>query len=228
MLSRRQFLTSLTSLAGLAAAGCASDGSTPELVAQTVTQKPRHKSGYPLTVEQIDQIPYATLGVSVGGAPGAVMVLSTISGTELRWVSADRVIFITDHGRLLRTQGLKRDLLGTHWLDSAGGDPLVQILKGGSLPPPGIYRSIDLAHENEQNVQVESRFEDGGTETIRILGREHATRRIDEIADMPVWRWRTKNRFWIDLEQGRVWRSVQQFCPEIPPLTLETLKPASL
>lgn len=225
MLNRRRFLIGLT---GLAVAGCASEGSTPDLVAQTITQKPRRKSGYPLTAEQIDEIPYATLGVSVGGAPGAVMVLSTITGTELRWVSADRVIFVTDHGRLLRTQGLKRDLLATRWVDASGADPLLEILKGGPLPPPAVYRRIDLAHENEHDVQVESRFEDGGTETIRILGVEHETRRIDEIADMPAWRWRVRNRFWIDPRDGRVWRSVQQFCPEIPPLRLETLKPAAL
>jgi hypothetical protein len=222
MLSRRQVLGGLL-VSGVA--GCASDSnSVYDLFSKTVTSKSSAAGGYPLSAEQIQGIPYATLGVRIGSFAPAVVVLATIDGQELQWVSSDHVSFFTSGGRLVRTRGLDRDLAATRWLGT-GADPLADFAGTGTAPPRGKYREIDLKHADENAVAVESRFEPVGDETLVILGRERATRRIDEVANVPAWRWKTRNSFWVDAQSGRVWRSVQQYCPEMPAITMELLKP---
>lgn len=221
MLSRRQVLGGLL-VSGVA--GCASNSnSVVDLFSKTVSSKTPSPDQYPLSDEQIRAIPYATMGIRIGDFPRAVLVLATVDGPDLQWVSSDHVSFFTRDGVLVRTHGLGRDLAATRWKASDAA-PLAGITRTGTLPAPGAYREIDLKHADETAISVESRFEEGREEAIVILGRERQVRRIDEIAVMPAWRWKTRNSFWIDPQSGRVWRSVQQYCPEMPPIALELLK----
>lgn len=226
MLSRRQLLGGLL-VSGVA--GCASDQSSIfNLFSKTITAKGSSAGGYPLSAAQIHDIPYATLGVRIASNPRAVIVLATAEGRTLQWASADHVTFVTRDGRLLRTHGLQRDLVATRWVSTANEDPMLAFAQTGVLPPRGVYREIDLGHADEHGIAIESHFEAGKDETIVIQGREHATRRIDEIAIMRAWRWETRNSFWVDPQSGQVWRSVQQYCPEMPPIEFEVLKPAAV
>jgi hypothetical protein len=225
MLSRRQVLGGLL-VSGVT--GCASDStSVLDLFSNTVKAKNRSPEEYPLSTEQIQQIPYATLGVRIGRLPRAVTVLATVKDQELQWVSADQASFYTGNGRLLHSHGLERDLGATRWL-TPGGDPLAAFARTGELPAPGTYREIDLKHADEKAIAVESRYELGGDEVVTVLGQEHVTRRIDEVAVMPAWRWKTRNSFWLDPQSGRVWRSLQCYCPEMPPMEMVLLKPPAL
>ena len=226
MLSRRQLLGGLL-VSGVA--GCASDqNSIVNLFSETITSKGLPAGGYPLSAAQIHDIPYATLGVRIAQHPRAVIVLATVEGRTLRWASADHVTFVTRDGRLLQTHGLDRDLAATRRLPAANEDPMLAFAQTGDLPPKGVYREIDLGHADEHGIAVESRFEARKDEIIVIQGREHATRRIDEITTMRAWRWEVRNSFWVDPQTGQVWRSVQQYCPEMPPIEFEVLKPAAV
>lgn len=222
MLSRRQVLGGLL-VSGVA--GCASDSnSVYDLFSRTINSKGASAGEYPLSAEQIGGIPYATMGVRIGSLARAVVVLATAEGQDLQWVSADHVSFFTNGGRLVRTHGLDRDLAATRWL-APGGNPLEDFARTGVVPPRGVYYEIDLKHADEKVVAVESRFELVGEETLLILGRERPARRIDEVATVPAWRWKTRNSFWIDAQGSHVWRSVQQYCPEMPAIEMELLKP---
>jgi len=224
MLSRRKLLGGFLAAGGLA--GCESNSnSTMMLVVKSVASPSVPRGAYPLSEAQIHELPYATLGVQVGEGQKAVMVLANQDGRNLKWVAADGVVFVTNGGRLLSTQGLPRNLLETRWLEEAG-DPLRSVAPPDAVPARGVYREVDLNHE--QAIAVESRFEFRREETITILGRERPTLRVDETAIVRAWRWETRNSFWIDPQSGRVWRSIQQYCPEVPPIKLETLKPASV
>lgn len=226
MLSRRQLLGGLL-VSGVA--GCASDpDSTVNLFSKSISSRGRSADEYPLSAAQIHDIPYATLGVRMANNPRAVIVLATIDGRTLQWASADRVTFVTRGGWILRTHGLERDLNATHWQPTPEEDPLLSFAESGVVPQRAVYRQIDLGHADERGVAVESRFEVGKEETIVIQGRERLTRRIDEIAVVHAWRWEARNTFWFDPQSGLVWRSVQQYCPEMPPIELEVLKPASV
>jgi hypothetical protein len=226
MLSRRQLLGGLLA-SGVA--GCATDsGSTVDLVTKMVTSKGPSAGGYPLSPEQIHDLPYATLGVRREEGERAVMVLVSIDGANLEWVSADGVTMVTSHGWMVQTHGMPRDLVSTRWLSPSAGDPLGDFIKTGVLPARGVYREVDINRSNERSLAVESSFVLRGEETIEILGKKHLTQRIDETAVVQDWRWEARNSFWVDPQTGRVWRSTQQYCPEIAPLTLELLKPAAI
>ena len=226
MLSRRQLLGGL--LASGAAGCAAAPGSTVDLVSKMVTSKSPSGGGYPMSPEQIHELPYATLGVRRAEGERAVMVLVSIDGANLEWVSADGVTVVTNHGWLVQTHGMPRDLVGTRWLSPSAGDPLGDFVKTGVLPARGVYREMDINRSNERSLAVESSFVLRGEETIDILGKTHLTRRIDETAVVQDWRWEARNSFWVDTQTGQVWRSIQQYCPEIAPLTLEVLKPAAI
>ena len=226
MLSRRQLLGGFLA-SGVA--GCATDSNSVfNLFSKTITAKGPPAGGYPLSAAQIHDLPYATLGVRIADNPRAVIVLATAEGRTLQWASADHVTFTTRYGWLVGTQGLKRDLAATRWQPAPDEDPLRAFVQNGTLPPRGVYREIDLHHADERAIAVESHFNLGPDETIVIQGQEHVTRRIDEVAVMRAWRWEARNSFWIDPQSGRVWRSVQQYCPEMPPIELEVLKPAAV
>ena len=175
-----------------------------------------------MTDEQLRALPYATLGVQVGAAAPSVMVLSRKESDLLYWVSADHVIFVTSYGRLVRTQGLKRDLVATDW---KGVDPLAAA-PGQSPDPDGladIQRQLKIGVNHGETVWVSSSFQEVGDETLPSFNGTLTARRIIERVNVADWRWRTENMFWI-ADSGSVVKSRQQFCPEIPPISLELLK----
>jgi Protein of unknown function (DUF2886). len=221
--SRRHLL--LSGLAGLGLAGCSPPRSW-DLLRQNFTAKVPDPDRYPLDAAQIHALPYATLGVQVGDTARAVLVLATISGTRLTWMSADRIRFVTDHGRLEATDGLKRDLVATHWLTA---DPLADPSTLASGQAQG-RRTVELREHGEvsSGIEVRSRFEAAGEQTLKILDRSHDTRHFVEHVDVPSWRWSWRNHFWLAADSGRVLASRQQYCPEVPPIHFQVLKPAAV
>jgi len=212
----------LQAMLGLGVAGC---GVSPtlDLVGKTLSGGTKTDSGYPLTLDQLRALPYATLGARFGGGSPIVMVLATVDGNELRWVSADRVILVTRDGRLTQTVGLPRDLRATQII---APDPLAHILTSGTTDSaPKIWRYVDMSHQDAFGVVVESRYSIIGPETISILGILHATLHVREHVKMPSWRWSANNDFWIDRETAKVRKARQQYCPEVPAIEYEILKP---
>lgn len=219
----------LATLAGFGASAC-SLSPTLELLGSSLdglgdslgfgSSKP-----FPVTAREIDELPYATMGLRFGSGDPAVLVLADSDGEELRWSSADRVIFVTRRGWLVKTVGLPRDIVATQW---HGENPLPRLARGES-PNSGseMMRTIDLRPRDEFGVAIESRFEVLGRETLEVLGRRRETVCLRERATVRKWRWSADNRFWVDPVSGRVWRSSQQFCPDLPPLLFEVLKPAA-
>ena len=57
-----------------------------------------------------DKLPHASIAVRQKGRQRSLLILGRVSGDELHWVSADRGILITRHGRLIRTVGFTDDL----------------------------------------------------------------------------------------------------------------------
>ena len=65
-----------------------------------------------------DKLPYATIAVRQKGRPRSLLILGRVSGDELQWVSADRGMLITRHGRLIRTVGFTDNLSKTDFVNS--------------------------------------------------------------------------------------------------------------
>jgi hypothetical protein len=175
----------------------------------------------PISAASIAAIPYSTLGVSVGSFSPAVMVLAHIDGEELTWVSSDRAVLVTRHGRLIRTKGLKRDLLGTEFI---GPDPLMSDSWPDDEGQSGAKFNMNLNRENESGIGVISSFSEPKPDvTDTLLNGRVQLLRVDEKIVVHQWRWETTNSFWMKTDGGIV-KSRQQFCPEVDPITMEPLK----
>ncbi len=175
----------------------------------------------PLKREQVDALPYATLQARIGKGPRSLLVLAEKDGAELRWLSADKAMLVTRHGRIVKTAGLDNDLSGTSLLqDELLGRPAA--LAGGTLT-----RQIDLQSQFRYGTLVTSTFAVVEQETIEILGRTHATVRLVESGVSPQLDWRFTNTWWVDAETGFVWKSLQAVTPEMPVFELAVLKPAA-
>jgi len=222
--ARRRVLAALGAIAGAGLAGCSN--STYELVKATYESgHPAHRGGdgYPMSAEQIAQLPYATLGVRVHGGAAGVMVLAKYQGDDLVWASVDHVVFTTRGGRLVQTAGMPRDLAGTQ---SLSGDPLLAPPRPWPEGDIEVRRLIDLRDPVLFSVPVNSKLHAVGTEDIRILDNTRHTVHVREEVNVPQWRWTTHNDYWIGIDDGRVWRSDTRYCPEVPAIRLELLKPA--
>ena len=85
--------------------GCASDSLS--LLGATLPRfgAAARGNGYPLSDAQIKAIPYASMGVHIGKSAGVVTILASVDGERLHWASADRIVLITERGRLVKTIG---------------------------------------------------------------------------------------------------------------------------
>ncbi|GAC1621852.1 MAG: hypothetical protein NVS9B10_05120 [Nevskia sp.] len=225
--TRRRLLTSLAG--GFSCLGLSGCGTSPTLdllgSALTGIGDIGKAPSYGLSDAQIEALPYASLGLRIGGSQPAVVILASVDGDELHWASADRVVFVTRHGRLTKTVGLPRDLTATQW---TGQDPLAKFpAMPVSRDDRRVYRFVDLRPNDDFSVPVQSSFDTLGDETLTILGHRHETVLVRERVVVRKWRWSADNLFWVDKTTGRIWKSRQQFCPEVPAMTLEILKPAA-
>lgn len=220
-LARRRLLIAA---GALTLGGCASDSlsllgaSLPKFGASA------RGNGYPLSDEQIKAIPYASMGVRIGNGGGVVTVLASVDGRRLHWASSDRVLLVTERGRLVKTVGLPRDLLTTQLTEF---DPLGQIARGEPGKGTGISRIVDLRPKDDFSVPVQSQCTVQGEETLTLLGQPRRLLRVRERVVVRKWRWSTDNLFWLDPASGQIWKSRQRFCPEVPAITMEVLRPST-
>lgn len=177
----------------------------------------------PISRDQIDRLPYASIYAKAGQGPRSLLVLGRYDQEDLHWISADRGVLVTRNGRLVKTVGFPTDLIETIMVDK---DPIISGQL--DLPPDATYRrTVDIMPGTHFQVQVTSRFEKLGKQVIVILGKEYETLVIRELAEAPVLGWKFENTYWADLHSGFIWRSIQHYAPDLPPIEIEVLKPAS-
>jgi len=220
-LTRRRLLMAAGAL-GLS--GCASDSLSLLGAAMPSFRSTARGNAYPISDAQIKAIPYASMGVQIGSAPPVVTILASVDGRRLSWASADRVVLITERGRLVKTIGLPRDLLTTRFTEF---DPLERVRQGEKVPDRGVTRIVDLRPRDDFGVPVNSQFSAQGEESLTMLGETRTLLRIRERVVVAKWRWSTDNLYWIDPASGQIWRSRQQFCPDVPAITMEVLRPSA-
>ena len=70
---------------------------------------------YPITREQVDGIPYASMRVKIGKGPAGLMILQKKEDQTYSWVSKDAVLLQIKYGRIIRTSGLTNDLIDYYY-----------------------------------------------------------------------------------------------------------------
>ena len=177
----------------------------------------------PVVLEAIENLPYATMRAKLGRSGWVIMVLGRYERDLLHWISSDKITLVTRGGRLVRTAGLPEDLVGTNFV---GDEPLA---RAGERIPEQLApsRTIDLRPQNLFGIPVLTTLIVEGPRPIEISGQHYSTIQIREPASIELFDWEFENLVWVDAQTGFVWKSLQYISPDLPPVEMEILKPAS-
>lgn len=171
-----------------------------------------------VTLAEAAAAPYASLGVRVGNSNQVMLLLAADDGRQRIWSSAARIAVTTRNGRIVRTAGLGHNLAGYQVRQDTLEPGGVRVIRWqGDFPDIGLY-----------SIPITCRDRPAGDETIKILGADIHTRRVDEKCSAGGGLdWSFKNTYWIDPRSGLVWRSIQHVNPKLAALELEILRPPS-
>ena len=175
-----------------------------------------------VTREQAAAISYASMGYSLDGGNQTMLILATDSGGELLWTSAAHVVIVTRDGRIVRTLGLGRDLSGVTAPSGSSITPLTAALQG----PFTSTRLEDFPELGRYGVQLFCRAHTAGRQSIKILGQPIAAIRVDESCRSERPEWTFTDNFWLDSDNGQVWRSRQHVHPQGGVVETEIFRPA--
>jgi hypothetical protein len=174
-----------------------------------------------VTREQAASVSYASMGFSLDGGNQTMLVLATDSGGELLWTSAAHVVIVTRDGRIVRSLGLGHDLSGLTTPGGRTAPPLSAALRG----PFTSTRLEDFPELGRYGVQVSCRARMVGRQSIKILGQAVAAVRVDETCRSNQPEWIFTDNFWLDSDNGMVWRSRQHVHPQGGTVETEIFRP---
>lgn len=199
-------------LAAMVLGGCSSSGSSDYAAYFQAVRESWHGSfgNGAVTRQQAAAVPYASMGVRFGDGQENLLVLGSDTGGDELWTSRAHIVVLTHDGRIRRTVGLANDL--TALAPKAGVDlpPPFAALKG----PVVFNLSADFADLGVYAAPIACRMTARGAETVVILGHGIHAVRVSELCRATSLNWFFTNSYWIDPENGFVWRSIQNLHPK--------------
>ncbi|MBF0563162.1 MAG: YjbF family lipoprotein [Alphaproteobacteria bacterium] len=168
----------------------------------------------------VDQIPYACMRATLGRSPVSLLILGGVNGSDLTWFSADKAAIVTRSGRIIRSAGFPHNLKNTIFYAQ---DPI-------ATPWPAdketatLTRVVDLEIAGLYGIVVTSEITNAGAEQVTPLDIAIPVVHLVETCRCRGVDWEFENHFWKDMKTGFVWRSVQTFVPNVPPLEMDVLR----
>ncbi|MCI1133874.1 YjbF family lipoprotein [Stenotrophomonas maltophilia] len=199
----------------LGLSGCGVVGRTSIKTAQLALQG---RPDIDPTAEEVAAKRYAQIKV-VGPNGGAVLVLGNIDGGRQAWYSSERSIVFLQDGLLVGTFGGSPELQNM-WIE--GENPFRALHKLDRMAT--VHRHYDLMPGYRYGVEVHGTLEPMGRETVEILGKRRSLLHVRETQHGK--RWRVENHFWVDPDNGFIWKSRQAIAPGTS-LEITQLKPYS-
>ena len=197
--------------------GCSSIGNSDAKSVYTIAKSTWNDSGTDVTLDEAAAVPFATIGVRVGDSTQMLLILATDAGGQRLWTSSARIAITTRNGHIVQTAGFGHDLgnLQTRSMttDADGGW--------------AAREDVDLPDLKLFSVPIACQAKQTGNKSIKILGQEIKTLRIDESCrsqDSEL-AWSFRNKYWIDPDSGTVWRSIQHVNPNLDPIEIVVLRP---
>jgi hypothetical protein len=200
--------------------GCSSDGST-DFRSLTSIIRLAFAPPQKVTIKQASAIPYATIGVRLGGGPQAIGTLATDDGAQRLWAIGAKIMIVTTRdGQIQRTVGLPFNL---SWMTPTG--------PAATAAAPGTRRrtswSADFTDLAIYSATIQCEEIAFGNVRIPILGKLITTRRSNVRCEAPQLKWTFQNTYWTDPQTGLVWKSIQYVHPKLDSIEIETLRPPS-
>jgi Group 4 capsule polysaccharide lipoprotein gfcB, YjbF len=171
---------------------------------------------------QIQSLPYSSMYLRLNEGQQIFVVLGYIEAGQSKWLTQDHAMIVTRNGRLLKTTGLRSNLLD---VTDAQQDPLNQ----GLTLREGMRwtRVIRWSEEGRsRSATLTSQFSSAGDVTINVAGKPIHSRIWHENvqSDRPDRGW--QNTFWMDKSTGQIRRSQQMLGAGVMPVEMTILKPA--
>ncbi|CAM3031722.1 YjbF family lipoprotein [Vibrio mytili] len=172
-----------------------------------------------LSADEINAVPYASAYLKIGDQKQVFVVLAfaeqnPISGqTQLKWVSADKAMIVTENGHIVKTVGLQHQNLA------------------GTYNPIPAFSKADTDFSLSYDWQQQYRYGFPAQVTRTYQGNEMVTTPISttqtdvyrESVNFPTLSSSVENYYWVDA-QGQVVKTLQHLGPNMPALELTILK----
>ena len=166
------------------------------------------KQSVTLTKDIVLETPIDLIYIKAGERPYATMALAFIENSRYKWVSADNAVLVTQNGRLVRTLGLKNNLIYVANLDT---DPMVSKSDVAENANWNSYLDFD---PHQYGVRLYSEFKRQENIPLTILDQQFTTTKvIENVTTQSVetasdsW----QNVYWYHTQTGQLLRSSQQF-----------------
>lgn len=172
-----------------------------------------------LTPEEIEAVPYASAYLKIGSQKQVFVVLAfaelnPLTGqTQLKWVSADKAMVVTENGHIVKTIGLQTtNLAGVYGNVPAYSNSSAQ------------YKlSYDWSEQYLYGFQTNVERSHQGKETVTTPVASTETDVYTELVTFPSLEETVENTYWVDSE-GQVVKTRQHLGPNMVPVELTILK----
>jgi len=172
-----------------------------------------------LTPEEIEAVPYASAYLKIGSQKQVFVVLAfaelnPLTGqTQLKWVSADKAMVVTENGHIVKTIGLQTtNLAGIYGDVPAYSAPSVQY----SL-------SYDWADKYRYGFPAKVQRSRQGKETVITPISSTTTDVYTEVVTFTSLEKTVENQYWVN-GKGEVVKTRQHLGPNMVPIELTILK----
>lgn len=175
----------------------------------------------------INALPYASIYARLGEGPRGFLVLAfaepnATTAPTLKWLSADQELIATTAGRITKTLTLPgTNLVAIH---SDTPDPLALGLMNPTTPQQWQFQ-LDFMPGYHIGYQANSQFKRQGQQTITINEQTHNAALFIETVTVSTIERQWTNRYWFDLDSGRLLKTEQTPAPDMAPITIDFLKP---
>jgi len=207
--------------ASLLLAGCGSEGSDTHLLVGALRDSITGSSSTSVTLKEAAAVPYASLGVRIGGGSQFLIVLAMDAPHSRLWAAGKAIALQTDDGRIVRSSGLEHNLSGVTGDLGAVVSPL-EALKQHNGKRTLVYDFADL---NAYSIKVICQTVRQGRENIQILGKTIPTVHVEESCRANALNWSFVNTYWVGEKSGMVWKSIQYIHPRLGSISTEILRP---
>lgn len=210
-MKRRQVFSA--AIAGMLTGACSSPTarSVGKVLDMTLSNKPAFGEDYP------EKLPYASISAQINNGTPALLILGKVAQNDLHWISADREVLVTRHGRIMQTVGLPENIDSTELVTQ---DFLVPNAQAAAT----YLRSIDISKTRGFGIRIESQTRRLSTTTQKIGTRQIELTLLEEHCFASELNWQFINQYWLDAH-GYCWQSKQHLGPQGTTVTLVVTKP---
>jgi len=174
-----------------------------------------------LTRAELDEIPFATIALTLGDGPRTFLVPLADNGGYLNYLDSGGHGLVMLGGAVTGTQALGQDLEAVRYQPN---DPVAYPTPVAAWPGQ-VWRDYQFAQRSgaEYSITLACVFERLVRETIDIVEIDFEVVRISEVCTNA--KRQIVNTYWVEAETGFIWKSEQWLGPHLEQATIEIIRP---